>query len=283
MIYSASQYHKAIFNKNNALLKRVIETICAIISTPFTEEDLEEGEEPLQDIALWLALSLTMVLNKKKTYGAFLEAVTNLIHSGDPNKMNSGFLIMAQLAEGCYEQIARNLANPIMNDFMVKGLNHPASEVRGAAIKALTYFAEYLPMDVSKYHATIVPAIMGSFNDLNSKVAEKAIIAVDIFCDNLEPEDLELYMKDIAEKLCMIAMKDNSTMIMRRVSVSALGSCISTVEHKFKPFVGSVATLMHQIIALPQSAETTALKAEAISCLGKIAAAFIEEDRSIYE
>lgn len=103
MIFSASQYHKGVFNKNTPLLKRVIEAICLIIATPFTEEDLEDGEEPLQDIALWLALSLSMVLNKKKTYGAFLEAITALIHSGESNKMNSGFLILAQLAEGCYE------------------------------------------------------------------------------------------------------------------------------------------------------------------------------------
>ncbi|EAR86075.2 karyopherin, putative (macronuclear) [Tetrahymena thermophila SB210] len=283
MIFSASQYHKSVFNKNTPLLKKVIESICLIIATPFSEEDLEDGEEPLQDIALWLVLSLSMVLNKKKTYGVLLEAITALIHSGEPNKMNSGFLILAQLAEGCYEQIARNLANPIMSDFMVKGLNHPAGEVRGAAIKALTYFAEYLPVDVCKYHSTIVPAIISTFDDLNNKVAEKAIIAIDIFCDNLEPEDLELYMQSITEKLCMIAMKDNSTMLMRRVSVSALASCISTVEHKFKPFVTVVANLMHQIIGLAHNAEVIALKAEAINCLGKIAAAFISEDRSIYE
>ena len=103
MIYSACSYHKAIFNKNAVLLKQVIERICAVIATPFSEEDLEEGEEPLQDVALWLALSLTITLNKKKSYGAFLEAVTSLIHSGDSNKMNSGFLILASLSEGCYE------------------------------------------------------------------------------------------------------------------------------------------------------------------------------------
>lgn len=39
-----------------------------------------------------------------------------------------------------------------MNDFMPKGLSHPAPEVRGAAIKSLTYFADYLPVDICKYH-----------------------------------------------------------------------------------------------------------------------------------
>lgn len=170
-----------------------------------------------------------------------------------------------------------------MNDFMAKGLAHSASEVRGAAIKALTYFAEYLPIDVCKYHATILPAIMSSFDDLNVKVAEKAVIAVDIFCENLEPEDLEIYVQSITQKLCAIAMKDSSTMLLRRVAVSALGSCISTIEYKFKPYINQVALLIHQIIALPAAAETIALKSQAITCLGKIAGAFIEEDRSVYE
>lgn len=132
-----------------------------------------------------------------------------------------------------------------MNDFMVKGLNHPASEVRGSAIKALTYFAEYLPVDICKFHSTIIPAVLNSFEDLNSKVAEKAIIAIDIFCDNLEPEDLVLYMQIITDRLSVIVTKDSSTLTMRRVAISALGSCISTVEYKFKPFVDRVATLMH--------------------------------------
>lgn len=54
-----------------------------------------------------------------------------------------------------------------MNDFMVKGLGHSSSEVRGAAIKALTFFADYLPVDVCKYHSIIVPAIVNQFEDLN--------------------------------------------------------------------------------------------------------------------
>lgn len=47
MLYSTAEFHKALFNKNQALLKRVVEAICGIISQPFTEEDIEDGEEPL--------------------------------------------------------------------------------------------------------------------------------------------------------------------------------------------------------------------------------------------
>ena len=40
--------------------------------------------------------------------------------------MNSAFLILAHMAEGCTEQIKKNLQNPIMNEFIPLGLKHPA-------------------------------------------------------------------------------------------------------------------------------------------------------------
>ncbi len=89
---------------------------------------------------------------------------------------------------------------------MVIGLNSTLPEVRGAAIKALTYFADYLPVDISRYHQVILPAILSCINtsvDITSdKVIEKAVVAIDIFCDNLEVEDLMLYLKDVVSRLC---------------------------------------------------------------------------------
>lgn len=72
-----------------------------------------------------------------------------------------------------------------MNVLIPRGLNHPAPEVRGAAINALSYFSEYLIPDIVSYHATIIPAMLKSFDDLSPKVAEKALIAVDVFFDNM--------------------------------------------------------------------------------------------------
>ena len=62
-------------------------------------------------------------------------------------------------------------------------------------MKALTYFSEYLVPDIIKYHKVIIPALTNSFNDLNKLVSEKAMIAVDIFCGNMEPEEISLYLE----------------------------------------------------------------------------------------
>ena len=90
------------------------------------------------------------------------------------------------MAEGCHERLKKNLANPVMNVLIPKGLSHQAPEVRGAAINTLSYFSEYLVPDIVSYHATVIPSMMSYISDMSSKVAEKALIATDVFFDNMD-------------------------------------------------------------------------------------------------
>ena len=90
------------------------------------------------------------------------------------------------MAEGCSDKLKKNLQNPIMNILIPKGLNHQAPQVRGAAINALSYFSQFLIPDIVQFHETIIPSMLRSFDDLSTKVAEKALIAVDVFFDNME-------------------------------------------------------------------------------------------------
>ena len=54
------------------------------------------------------------------------EAAVKLINSEDPNQANTGFLVLGAACEGCAEKVKRNLANPIMNILVPKGLAHSA-------------------------------------------------------------------------------------------------------------------------------------------------------------
>jgi hypothetical protein len=40
--------------------------------------------------------------------------------------------------------------------------------------------------DIVEYHSTIIPSMLNHIDDMSSKVAEKALIAVDVFFDNME-------------------------------------------------------------------------------------------------
>ena len=72
---------------------------------------------------MWLILNLIVNLNKKKIYTILLESCDQFIKSQQPDKMNTAFLLLAQMAEGCSELLERNLSNPVMNVFIPAGLN----------------------------------------------------------------------------------------------------------------------------------------------------------------
>ena len=72
-----------------------------LVAEPLKIKEYDEGEDPIQDVALWLVEILCVSLKKKKLlYGLLLEAITTLINSNDGNKMNAGFLILAATSEG---------------------------------------------------------------------------------------------------------------------------------------------------------------------------------------
>ena len=102
--------------------------------------------------------------------------------------MNTGFLILAQMCEGLSDQLGRNLQNPIMNILVPAGLKSQYPEVRGATAKALSYFAEYLPDEIVEYHSLIIPAMIQGYQDMSTKVAEKSLFTLDIFCDAMEAD-----------------------------------------------------------------------------------------------
>ena len=131
---------------------------------------------------------MSINLKAKKIYPILFDAAITLINSADINQNNTGFLVLAGMAEGCSERLKKNLANPVMNVLIPKGLSHQAPEVRGAAINTLSYFSEFLIPDIVSYHATVIPSMMSYISDMSSKVAEKALIATDVFFDNMDED-----------------------------------------------------------------------------------------------
>lgn len=283
LFHTIGEYHKSVFNKNEQLMQLTLNTICEIIALPLTQEQLEEDEEPIQDVALWLIQSLTNFLNKKKTYSKLLEIIQILVNSNNSVQMNAGFLIMAQMCEGCSYYLSRNLQNPIMNTLIPKGLAHPAPEVKGAAMKAIGYLSEYVQEEMVKYHAVILPAVLNAFNDTSMKVVEKAVQTTDIYFDNMDEDDLLLYLPEFIPRLAQIPYIKEANMMIKRPAVAAIASSISTTGSKFIPFVPSVTKVLHELIFSPVLPETTALIAEAINAMGKIAIAVYKVDKNLYQ
>ena len=122
-----------------------------------------------------------------------------------------------------------------MNVLIPKGLEHESPEVRGAAINALCYFSEHLIPDIFEFHSVIIPAMMKYIGDLSIKVAEKALIAIDVFLDGMEMDYIVQYLPIIVPKLTEVLLlsNDKASSLMRAAAMSGLGSAITASEQKF--------------------------------------------------
>jgi hypothetical protein len=120
-----------------------------------------------------------------------------------------------------------------MNVLIPRGLAHSAPEVRGAAINALCYFSEHLIPDIFDYHGVIIPALLGHLGDLSTKVVSKALIAIDVFFDGMEQEDIIQYLAPAIPRFIEVLGNNNSTPLMKAAAISAVGSAVFVSDQKF--------------------------------------------------
>jgi len=76
--------------------------------------------------------------------------------------------------------------------------------------------------------------------DLSPKVVSKALIAIDIFFDGMEQEDILLYLDVVIPKLIEVIAAPQATPLMKSAAVSAIGSAVQVSEQKFEPYLSQI-------------------------------------------
>ena len=79
--------------------------------------------------------------------------------------------------------------------------------------------------------------MINHIGDLNVKVSEKALIAIDVFLDGMVQEDILPYLPVVIPKLIEVLISEKSTSLMRAAAMSGLGSAVTAAEEKFEPYV----------------------------------------------
>ena len=165
-----------------------------------------------------------------------------------------------------------------MNVLIPKGLAHPAPEVRGAAINALCYFSEHLIPDIFEFHAVVIPSLMKYIGDLSPKVVSKALIAIDVFFDGMDQDDILLYLDVVIPRLNEVIASNQATPLMKAASISAIGSAAQVAEIKFEPYLAQVLPACQYLLEIPPSPESNTIRSENLNVLGKLANVFCKPD-----
>lgn len=118
-------------------------------------------------------------------------------------------MILAAITKGCQSKVRKALPD-IMKQVMPLGLSHSSPKVRGAAIAALAYLSEHLIPEIIDYHSDIIPFLLGALDDVDKKVVEKALFAINIFCENMEGL-IEVYLDKVMPALAIILMNEKAT------------------------------------------------------------------------
>jgi len=87
--------------------------------------------------------------------------------------------------------------------------------------------------DIFDYHAVIIPAMMKYIGDLSPKVVSKALIAIDVFFDGMEQEDILQYLPVVIPRLIEVLGSNNALPLMKAAAISAIGSAVTVSELHF--------------------------------------------------
>lgn len=84
---------------------------------------------------------ISIFLPKRKIYKYLAQNISVLFNSNDDHHKIIGFHVLSKMSEGCAEHMKKDLANPLMNNYVTNGLASQNPKVRAGCVVALAYFS----------------------------------------------------------------------------------------------------------------------------------------------
>lgn len=228
-------------------------------------DDNPEEDTPV-DMALRLLDTLALNLPNKTVYPHVLEMSAQLRASPVSRNRRVGILALGVIAEGCADFVKQDLNQVI--DILLQGLNDPDVTVREGAGLSIGYCSEHLKPEILDLHALILPKLITLLDFANTRVKQKALYAIDIFCEYFD-EDIEQYLPALVSKLIALTVYDEDLKV-KEMAVSALTSAISSAELKITPYFLPIVQLLGGILQ-DMNKEKLNLRSTALQCLGTLA------------
>ena len=227
-------------------------------------EDNTDEASPV-DMAMRLLDTLALALPNKTVYPHVMELAGQLRNNPSARARKIGVLAIGVIAEGCADFVKQDLVAVV--HILLQALQDPDVGVREGAGLSIGYCAEHLKPEILDLHATILPQLIGLLDFSNTRVKQKALYAIDIFCEYFD-EDIEAYLPALVTKLIGMTVHESESKV-KEMALSALTSAISSAELKITAYFLPIVTLLGEI--LQANDKEMNLKATALQCLGTLA------------
>lgn len=127
-----------------------------------------------------------------------------------------------------------------MNVLIPKGLEDPRPAVRGATIKALSYFSEWLEPEILSYDKIIIPNMVKNLSDPDPLLREKCLLTIDIFAENMD-EKITEYLPSLVPSLVSVFLDASTNFRSKRLCLSSIGSIVSSAGSGFATFLAQTS------------------------------------------
>lgn len=74
-------------------------------------------------------------------------------------------------------------------------------------MKALTYFSEWLQPEILNYDHIVIPHMVKNLAEVDPRVREKGLQAIDIFAENMEEDKIKPYLSTLIPALAQLFMQ----------------------------------------------------------------------------
>uniref|UniRef100_A0AAY4BCA4 Importin N-terminal domain-containing protein n=1 Tax=Denticeps clupeoides TaxID=299321 RepID=A0AAY4BCA4_9TELE len=234
------------------------------------EDDSDEDSESPKHVAGQVIDTMALHMPPEKLFGHLMPLIQACLASENPYERKGGLMCMAVLAEGCADHIRTKMLSSMLQT-VCQSLSDSNQVVRSAGLFALGQFSEHLQPEVSKYHAELMPLLLGYMSSLyQAKMLHvtKAFYALENFLENLD-ENIQPYLPTLMETM-LSALSNSDNLRLKELTVSAIGAIANAAKEMLVPYFPPVIESLKGFLTDTKD-EMRALQIQALDTLSVLA------------
>mmetsp|Transcript_7080 Transcript_7080/g.26039 ORF Transcript_7080/g.26039 Transcript_7080/m.26039 type:complete len:1099 (+) Transcript_7080:125-3421(+) len=259
------------------LLQQVLPVLCHLCAEGQEKDDqgdpgdADEEDEDEEDETWVVAAStldaLAVTVPAKHIFPFTAQFAAQAIQSAKPEERMAALTVIGRVAEGCADLMKQALDPLIV--LLLKGLNDPNNEVRGAAAVCTAYCADALEPNIVNHHQALLPKVFELLDDPEDSVKERACYVVDRFCDQLseneQGDEILPYLDQFMNRLGNVLQSPKRD--VQLMTIHAISSLAAASQAAFVPYVKGVLTALLGFLSLTED-KVLELRAAATECAG---------------
>ena len=278
MFNVVSEFKRQFFTKNKDLTEALlIHMVGIMVQTENLNFD-DDNDVNLGLSCVRLAEVLASNLPKKLLTPIFEKIFGELWASKDSRQLITMYILYTAIASGLQDVLKPQLPT-LMKEIIPFGINHSELKVKNFALRAVSFFSEFLLPDILEYSNIVIPALLNAMESNDLDLAEHTIFVLDVFTEYLEEDQVKDYLPVLIPKVLEMIVHPKATYRIRRFSVDALSSLMNAGKGIFGPFLDDTYKVLREL-AFSKNEEVLLIRGTVFQCIGNLLTLVCQKDKS---